>query len=432
MVRDSIQVTLSVDDLPKYWYNILADLPERLPEPLNEDGRLERLKDIILQECIRQESSTERLIKIPEEVKELYLRAGRPRPLHRAVGLEKKLKTPARLYYKREDLSPTGSHKVNTALAQVYYAANNGYSRVVTETGAGQWGTAVAYAASLMNLRSTVYWVREAYEWKTERRRLMRLYGAEVLASPSEKTDYGRRLLKEGADKRGTLGIAISEASEDSLRNPDTTYVVGSVLNYVLLHQTIIGLEVTKQLELLDVVPDVMIGCLGGGSNFGGFILPMVGKFLRGEVKKKIRFLAAQSEAAPNLVKGTYQYDFPDAAQILPRIKGYTLTHSFKMPSIWAEGLRYHMAAPIISYLRDKGLVEAVAYPKDEKAVFEAARMFIQAEGFIPAPESSYAIRAMVDEALKAKATNDERVIVANISGHGFLDLEAYGKVLGI
>lgn len=431
-MRTGIQITLSVDDLPKYWYNVLADLPEKLPEPLNEDGRLERLGDIILQECIKQESSAERLVKIPEEVRELYLRAGRPRPLHRAVGLERRLKTPARLYYKREDLSPTGSHKVNTALAQVYYAADAGYNRVVTETGAGQWGTAVAYAASLMNLSSTVYWVREAYEWKPERRRLMRLYGAEVLASPSEKTEYGRRLLRGGADSKGTLGIAISEAAEDSLKNPDTTYVVGSVLNYVLLHQTVIGLEVIKQLEAVDEEPDVMIGCLGGGSNFGGFILPMVGKVLRGEVKKKIRFLAAQSEAAPNLVEGKYQYDFPDAAQILPRIKGYTLTHEYKMPSIWAEGLRYHMAAPIISYLKSKGLVEAVAYPRDEKAVFEAARVFIQAEGFIPAPESSYAIRAMVDEALKAKASGDEKVIVANISGHGFLDLEAYGKVLGV
>lgn len=427
-----IQVSLKVEDLPRYWYNILPDLPEKLPEPLNEDGRLEKLKDIIIPECLRQEYSTERWIKIPDEVLELYMRAGRPRPLHRAVGLEKKLKTPARLYYKREDLSPTGSHKVNTALAQVYYAAEAGYSRVVTETGAGQWGTAVAYAASLMNLRSTIYWVREAYEWKPERRRFMKLYGAEVLASPSEKTEFGRSLLKQNPDHKGTLGIAISEAAEDALKNDDTIYPVGSVLNYVLLHQTVIGLETIKQLEIIDEVPDIMIACLGGGSNFGGFTLPMIGKMLRGEIEKKIRFIAAQSEAAPNLVKGVYQYDFPDTAKILPRIKGYTLTHDYVMPTIWAEGLRYHMASPIISYLKHRGIVEAVAYPADERAVFEAAKMFVQAEGFLPAPESSYAVRAMIDEALKAKEKGEEKVIVANISGHGFLDLEAYSRVLNI
>lgn len=427
-----IQVSIPVDELPQYWYNILPDLPEKLPEPLDEDGRIERLKDILIPECLKQESSSERWVKIPEEIRELYIRAGRPRPLHRAVGLEKMLKTPARLYYKREDLSPTGSHKVNTALAQVYYAAEAGYSRVVTETGAGQWGTAVAYAASLMGLRSTIYWVREAYEWKPERRRFMKLYGAEVLASPSDKTEFGRKLLKQDPNHKGTLGIAISEAAEDALRNTDTVYPVGSVLNYVLIHQTIIGLELVKQLEMIDELPDIMIGCLGGGSNFGGFTLPMIGKVLRKEVDKKIRFIAAQSEAAPNLVKGVYQYDFPDTAQILPRIKGYTLTHSFIMPTIWAEGLRYHMASPIISYLKHIGLVEAVAYPPDEKAIFEAARMFVQAEGFLPAPESSYAIRAMIDEALKAKKKGEEKVIVANISGHGFLDLEAYSKVLNI
>jgi len=427
-----IQVSLPVDELPRYWYNILPDLPEKLPEPLNEDGRLERLKDILIPQCLKQEYSSERWVKIPEEVWELYIRAGRPRPLHRAVGLEKMLKTPARLYYKREDLSPTGSHKVNTALAQVYYAVESGFSRVATETGAGQWGTAVAYAASLMGLRSTIYWVREAYEWKPERRRFMRLYGAEVLASPSDRTEFGRRMLKSDLNHKGTLGIAISEAAEDALKNPDTIYPVGSVLNYVLMHQTVIGLEVVKQLEVIDEVPDVMIGCLGGGSNFGGFTLPMIGKVLRREVDKKIRFLAAQSEAAPNLVNGVYQYDFPDTAQILPKIKGYTLTHSFTMPTIWAEGLRYHMASPIISYLKSIGLVEAVAYPKDEKAVFEAARMFIQAEGFLPAPESSYAIRAMIDEAVKAKEKGEEKVIIANVSGHGFLDLEAYSRVLNI
>lgn len=427
-----IQASLPVDELPRYWYNVLPDLPEKLPEPLNEGGRIERLRDILVPECIGQESSNERWVKVPEEVVELYVRAGRPRPLHRAVGLERMLKTPAKLYYKREDLSPTGSHKVNTALAQVYYAAEAGYSRVVTETGAGQWGTAVAYAASLMGLRSTIYWVREAYEWKPERRRLMKLYGAEVVASPSDKTEFGRRLLKQDPAHKGTLGIAISEAAEDALTNSDTAYPVGSVLNYVLMHQTVIGLEVVKQFEIIDEEPDIMIGCLGGGSNFGGFALPMIGRVLRGEVDKKIRFLAAQSEAAPNLVKGVYQYDFPDAAEILPRIKGYTLTHGFTMPTIWAEGLRYHMASPIISYLKHNGIVEAVAYPKDEKAIFEAARMFVQAEGFLPAPESSYAIRAMIDEALKAKEKGEERVIVANVSGHGFLDLEAYSKVLNI
>ncbi|MFQ5710819.1 MAG: TrpB-like pyridoxal phosphate-dependent enzyme [Candidatus Geothermarchaeales archaeon] len=425
-------MSLDTEELPKSWYNIRADLSESLPEPMDPDGglRLQNLQRILPRENLRLESSTERWLKIPEEVRELYLQAGRPRPLHRAKRLEEFLKTPARLYYKREDLSPTGSHKVNTALAQIYSAVREGYSRLVTETGAGQWGSAVAYAASLMGVEATIYWVRSCYRWKRGRRTLMELYGAEVLPSPSSRTEFGRGVLERTSDHPGSLGMAIAEAAEDALKSEDTVYPVGSVLSCVLIHQTIIGLEVKKQLEIAGERPDVMIGCLGGGSNFGGFVLPFVGDRLRGRLEG-VRFLAAQSDAAPNLVRGEYRYDFPDDAKILPMIKGYTLGVGVDMPTIHAEGLRYHMAAPIISYLRSEGIVEAVSYPVDEASVFEAARIFLQREGFLPAPESAYAVRAMVDEALRAKKRNREEVVVANISGHGFLDLKAYASVLG-
>ncbi|HIE23821.1 MAG TPA: TrpB-like pyridoxal phosphate-dependent enzyme [Candidatus Korarchaeota archaeon] len=424
-----IQVTLSPDEIPKEWYNIVPDLPEPLPKPKDpEEGpsRLEILPKIFNPICLEQETSTQARIPVPEEVLELYIRSGRPRPLFRAKGLEKALRLPKtiKLYYKSEFYSPTGSHKVNTALPQVFFAREQGYERVVTETGAGQWGSALAYAASLMGVKCTVYWVRAAHDMKPERRILMRALNAEVISSPSNRTEIGRKLLKENPNHEGSLSIAISEAIEDVLKSEKSVYCLGSVLNHVLLHQTIIGLETKRQFEKIDEEPDVMIGCLGGGSNFGGFILPFVKDVIKR--RRRIRFLAAQSESAPNLIKGEYRYDFGDHAERTPLLKMYTLGHKHVGSPIYAEGLRYHAAAPIISLLKHLGIVDAVAYPIDEKAIFEAASLFVRTEGFLPAPESCYAVRAAIDEALKAKKNNKECTIAFNISGHGFLDMEFY------
>ena len=424
-------VYLAPEEIPKKWYNILPDLPEPLPEPRDPEGeesRIDLLPKIFLKTALKQEFSKRRWIRIPDEVLEMYMHIYRPRPLVRARRLEKFLKTPARLYYKREDLSPTGSHKVNTAIAQAYYAAEEGYSRLTTETGAGQWGSALSLGASLMGLEATVYMVRFAYNWKPGRRTLMKLYGAECLPSPSDRTEFGRKLLKKDPNHPGSLGIAVSEGIEDALKNEDAVYCLGSVLNHVLLHQTVIGLEVLRQLEEIEEVPDFMISCLGGGSNFGGFAIPAIRKRLKGEWDT--RFIAAQSMAAPNLVKGEYKYDFGDAAGFTPLLKMYTLGHDVEMPTIYAEGLRYHAAAPIISLLRKHRIVEAVAYETDEKEVFEAAKLFVSKEGFVPAPESSYSIKAAIDKAIEAKEKDEEWVIVFNVSGHGFVDLEAFNKVL--
>ncbi len=425
------QVVLHPDDLPTSWYNIIADLPGQFPPPKDPEqgpSRLEFLSKVLVKRCLQQETSTERWIPIPEGVQDLYRHAGRPRPLHRARRLEKYLKSPARIYYKREDLSPTGSHKVNTALAQAYYAAEEGRAGLSTETGAGQWGTALAYAASLMGLKCIIFWVRSVYDWKPERRALMQLYGGTVYPSPSQVTEVGRDLLKKNSDHSGSLGIAVSEGLEYAERNTGFAYCLGSVLNHVLIHQSIIGLETMEQFDVIDEQPDLMIGCLGGGSNFGGFILPFAGEVARG--KRQCEFLAAQSSSAPNLASGEYRYDFGDHAEKTPLLKMYTVGHQTDMVPIKADGLRYHAAAPIISYLKHLGHVRAVAYPRDELAVFEAAKTFTQVEGFLPAPESAYAIRAAIDEALECKKKNQEKVIAFNISGHGFLDLPAYREKL--
>jgi tryptophan synthase beta chain len=382
-------------------------------------------------ECLRQEMTTERWIPIPDEIRELYIQAGRPRPLCRARRLEKHLGLKkVRLYYKREDLSPTGSHKVNTALAQAYYAAKEGKTTLVTETGAGQWGSALSYAARLMGLDCVVFWVRAVYNWKTDRRTLMKLMGAEVYASPSKETNIGQTLLAKNSNNQGSLGIAVSEGLEYAETHDGSVYCLGSVLNHVLIHQSIIGLEAIKQFELVDDSPDLIVGCLGGGSNFGGLALPFAGEVL--QKKRKCEFLAAQSEAAPNLVEGEYRYDFGDVAEHTPLLKMYTLGHKTEMVPIKADGLRYHAAAPLISALRHHNIVKALAYPANEKAVFEAARTFLQTEGWLIAPESSYAVRAGIDEALKAEKAGEEKVICMNISGHGFLDLQAYKEKLSI
>ena len=426
------QIRLSVDDLPTEWYNILPDLPEPLPPPKEpEEGpsRMEFLSKTMIGECLKQEFSDQRWIPIPEEVRELFVQAGRPRPLYRAKRLERylKLKT-TRIYYKREDLSPTGSHKTNTALAQAYFAAREGKDTLVTETGAGQWGTALSYAARLMGLNCVVFWVRSVYDWKVDRRTFMKLFGASVYASPSEKTKFGREIQSKYPNHPGSLGIAVSEGLEYTEEGEGRVYCLGSVLNHVLLHQSIIGLETIKQFEMVDDEPDLIVGCLGGGSNFGGITLPFIGEVLKG--KRECEFLASQSMAAPSLVKGEYRYDFGDVAGHTPLLKMYTLGHQTEMPPIRADGLRYHAAAPIISSLRHHKIVKATSYPTDEKAVFEAAKIFLQSEGWLIAPESSYAVRATIDEALKNEKKGEEKVICMNISGHGFLDMLAYKEKL--
>jgi len=430
---NEIKIDLPVDELPKDWYNILPDLPQPLPppkEPETGPSRLEFLSKVMVEKCLQQESSDQRWVPIPEELRELYIQAGRPRPLRRARKLEKFLKTPAHLYWKREDLSPTGSHKVNTALAQLFYASKEGRKGVCTETGAGQWGTALSYASCLMGLKCVVFWVRNVYDWKVDRRTLMKMYGGEVHASPSKITETGRSILQADPDHPGSLGIAISEGLEYAEKNEGFVYCLGSVLNHVLMHQSIIGLEAIKQFNIVEEQPDLLIGCFGGGSNFGGFTLPFIGEVLRG--KRKCEFLAAQSLSAPNISRGEYRYDFADHAGKTPLLKMYTLGHKVEMPPIYGDGLRYSGASPIMSLLRKLGYINTIVYPVDEKIVFEGTRMFLRTEGFLPAPESSYAIRAMIDEALRCKETGEEKVLACNLSGHGFLDIFGYKKVLGL
>jgi len=422
------QILLPVDEMPTKWYNIIPDLPKPLPPPKEpEEGpsRLEFLSRTMISECLKQELSDQRWIPIPEEVRELYIQAGRPRALYRARRLEKHLGLKnTRLYYKREDLSPTGSHKTNTAIAQAYFAAKEGKDTLVTETGAGQWGTALSYAARLLDLECIVFWVRSVYDWKVDRLTLMKIFGATVHPSPSKETEIGREILARNPEHPGSLGIAVSEGLEYTEKREGRVYCLGSVLNHVLLHQSVIGLETIKQFEMVDDEPDLIVACLGGGSNFGGIALPFVGEVLK--KKRECDFLAAQSMAAPNLVEGKYRYDFGDVGEHTPLLKMYTLGHKTEMPPIKADGLRYHGAAPIVSLLRNLGIVKAKAYPKDEKSAFEAAKIFLQSEGWLIAPESSHAVRAAIDQALENEKTGEEKVICINISGHGFLDIPAY------
>jgi len=431
-MNESIEIILKADELPDKWYNIVPDLPEPLPPPKDPPegySRVNDLPNLLVGECLKQEMSNQRWIPIPEGIRELYLSAGRPRPLFRAKKLEEKLGTPAKLYYKSEFFSPTGSHKVNTALAQAYYAKQQGFERLTTETGAGQWGNALAYAASLNDLDCTVFWVRAVYRWKEQRLKFMQMFGAEVYASPSNRTEFGRKLYKENPNHDGSLGIAISEGLEDAKNDPKAVYCLGSVLNHVMLHQSVIGLETQKQMELIGEYPDIVISCLGGGSNFGGIALPFMGDVLT--KKAEIKFIAAQSEAAPNL-QGEYKYDFADYAEKTPMLKMYTLGHQITMVPIRGDGLRYHGCSPILSLLRNLGYIDTIAYPTDEKYVFERARDFTQSEGFIPAPESAYSVACAIDEAIKCKKENEAKTIVFNVSGHGFLDMEGYADILGL
>jgi tryptophan synthase beta chain len=428
------QIALPLDEFPTKWYNIVPDLPEPLPppkEPESGPSRMDFLGRTMIKESLAQEMSTQRWITIPEEIRELYIHMGRPRPLYRAKRLENRLKMrKVKLYYKREDLSPTGSHKTNTAIAQAYYARKEGKTTLSTETGAGQWGTALSYAARLLDLECVVFWVKSVHDWKSDRKTLMHLLGARVHSSPSKQTKFGRSVLAKTPNSPGSLGIAISEGLEYAETHKNTVYCLGSVLNHVMIQQSVIGLETIKQFEMVEEKPDLIIACLGGGSNFGGIALPFMGEVLKG--KRKCEFLAAQTMAAPNLVKGEYKYDFADVGEHTPLLKMFTLGHKTDMVPVKADGLRYHAAGPIVSLLREQNLIRAIAYPSNEKSVFEAARLFLQTEGWLPAPESSYAIRAGIDEGLKAEKSGEEKTICMNISGHGWLDLEAYREKLAM
>ncbi|MEM2117479.1 MAG: TrpB-like pyridoxal phosphate-dependent enzyme [Candidatus Bathyarchaeia archaeon] len=421
---------LNPDEIPTSWYNIQADLPEPLSPPLDPTTMKpispQLLERIFAKELILQEVSTERYVKIPEEVLEAYLRLPRPTPLYRAKRLENYLKTPAQIYFKCENFSPTGSHKTNTALAQAYYNKKQGIKRLVTETGAGQWGTALALSCAIFDLQCRIYMVRASYQQKPGRRIIAQLYGAEMFPSPSDQTNFGKKLLKENPNHPGTLGIAISEAIEDTVTHEDTRYSLGSVLNHVLMHQTIIGLEAKKQFEKIGVYPDVVCGCIGGGSNFAGFCFP----FMMDKLKDKTNteFVACESKAVPHTTKGTYTYDFGDTAEMTPLLKMLTLGHGYACPPIHAGGLRYHGMAPSISYLIHKGYMRSYAYSQTE--IFQAAKILAQTEGLIIAPETAHSLKYVVDEALKCKQTGEKKIIAMNYSGHGLLDLSAYEQFL--
>ncbi|NPV28582.1 MAG: TrpB-like pyridoxal phosphate-dependent enzyme [Firmicutes bacterium] len=422
------KVTLEEKEIPQAWYNIQADMPELPPPPLNPATRQpvapEDLAAIFPPDLIAQEVARERWIEIPGEVLDIY-RLWRPTPLYRAKRLEEALRTPAKIFYKYEGVSPAGSHKPNTAVAQVYYNKKAGIRRLTTETGAGQWGSALSLACSFFGLDCTVYMVRVSYEQKPYRRSFMEVYGARVIPSPSPETAAGLRVLAEHPDSLGSLGIAISEAVEDAARHEDTNYSLGSVLNHVLLHQTIIGLEARSQMEKAGFYPDIVIGCHGGGSNFAGLAFP----FLRDKFQgKKIRVVAVEPLACPTLTKGEYLYDFGDTAGLTPLMRMYTLGHDFVPPGIHAGGLRYHGAAPLVSKLYHDGYIEARAYGQTD--VFRSAVLFARTEGILPAPESAHAIHAAVVEAEAAREAGEKKVILFNLSGHGHFDLTAYDAYL--
>ncbi len=423
------KILLDEHEMPQNWYNILPDLPAPLAppvhpgtgQPLNPDD----LAPLFPRALIEQEMSPERLIRIPDPLMELY-RLWRPTPLFRARRLEAALKTPARIYYKYEGASPVGSHKLNTSIAQAYYNMQEGVTRLTTETGAGQWGMALALACNFFGMACKVYMVKVSYEQKPYRKSAMNLWGAEVVASPSDQTDAGRAVLAEHPDTPGSLGIAISEAVEEAVKSGgQAKYALGSVLNHVLLHQTVIGEEAKKQFALVNDYPDVVIGCVGGGSNFAGVAFPFVPDKLAG---KEIRFVAVEPAACPTLTKGKYTYDFGDVAKMTPLLKMHTLGHDFIPAGIHAGGLRYHGVSPLISLLYDQKVFEAVSYMQNP--VFEAAALFAKTEGLIPAPESSHAIRAAIDEAIRAKEAGKETTILFNLSGHGYLDMVAYDNYL--
>jgi tryptophan synthase beta chain len=420
---------LGEEQIPRAFYNIVADLKEPPPPPLHPGtgqpiGPAD-LAPLFPMELIKQVVSTDREIEIPDPVRQAYA-LYRPSPLFRARRLEQALDTPAHIYYKYEGVSAPGSHKPNTAIAQAFYAKQEGVTRFATETGAGQWGSALAFAGSLFGIEVKVYMVRASYDQKPYRRILMETYGAQVTASPSPDTQYGQSLLTRDTGHPGSLGVAISEAIEDTVTHPGTKYSLGSVFDFVLLHQTVIGQEAILQMEMAGEEPDTVIACVGGGSNFAGLAFPFIGRQLRGE--GRYRVIAVEPEAAPSLTKGRYEYDFGDTGEMAPLVKMHTLGHHYVPPPIHAGGLRYHGMAPLVSKLVDDGLVEARAV--HQNATFEAGLRFARAEGIIPAPESNHAVRAAIDEALEAKAAGEKKVILFNLSGHGHFDLAAYEAYL--
>jgi tryptophan synthase beta chain len=422
---DTVKYLLPEDGIPKSWYNLMADLPSPPPPPLHP-GTLQPLgpddlAPLFPMSLIMQEVSAEREIEIPDPVRKIY-RQWRPSPLFRARRLEKVLGTPAKIYYKYEGVSPAGSHKPNTAVAQAFYNHEAGIRRISTETGAGQWGSSLAFAGALFGIEVQVFMVRVSYQQKPYRRALMETYGARCVASPSMETNVGRAILAKSPDSTGSLGIAISEAVEIAATRDDTKYALGSVLNHVLLHQTVVGQEAMKQMEMAGDDPDIIIGCTGGGSNFAGIAFPFLGAQLRGGRKRRI--IAIEPAACPSLTKGRYAYDFGDTGHLTPLVKMHTLGSTFIPPALHAGGLRYHGMAPLVSHVRDLGLIEARAYRQTE--VFEAGIQFARAEGIVPAPEANHAVKGALDEALRCKQEGTARTILFNVCGHGHFDMQAY------
>jgi tryptophan synthase beta chain len=418
------KILLPENQIPTHWYNVIADLPSP-PAPVLHPGTLKPVTPpdmlpLFPAALLEQEMSSERWIKIPEEVREVFAQ-WRPTPLFRAHRLEKALGTPAKIYYKYEGVSPAGSHKLNTAVPQAFYNKQEGIKRIATETGAGQWGTAMSYACNMYGLECTVYMVKVSFQQKPYRKSMMQVWGANVIASPSDLTDAGRAMLAKDPKNQGSLGLAISEAVEDAVKREDTHYALGSVLNHVCLHQTVIGLEAKEQLRIAGDYPDVVIGCHGGGSNFAGIGFPFVADKAAG---KKVRILAVEPTSCPTLTKGVYAFDYGDTAKMAPVMKMYTLGHDFMPPGIHAGGLRYHGSSALVSQLLHAGIIEAKAV--GQLSCFEAAVQFARTEGIIPAPESSHAIRGAIDEALAAKQEGKERTILFNLSGHGHVDMQAY------
>ncbi|MHB1346415.1 MAG: TrpB-like pyridoxal phosphate-dependent enzyme, partial [Candidatus Humimicrobiaceae bacterium] len=416
---------LSENEMPTSWYNVNPDLPKPLAPPINpQTGKpftFKELEVLFPPSLIEQEVSMKNYIEIPKDLLDIY-KMWRPTPLVRAERLEQMLDTPAKIYFKNESVSPVGSHKPNTAIAQAYYNKKDGSGRLTTETGAGQWGCALSFAGNLVGIDVTVYMVRVSYDQKPYRKVMMRMYGGHVHASPSNLTDAGRAALADNPKSPGSLGLAISEAVEEAAKSGgEAKYSLGSVLNHVILHQTIVGLETKKQFEKMGITPDILIACVGGGSNFGGFTFPFLPEKLKG---KNMRMIAVEPSSCPTLTKGKFTYDYGDTAKLAPIAQMYTLGHDFMPPSIHAGGLRYHGMSPQVSTLYNEGIIEAAAYPQN--ACFEAAMIFAKSEGIIPAPESSHAIRCAIDEALKCKQTGEKKVIAFNLSGHGHFDMTSY------
>jgi tryptophan synthase beta chain len=424
-MSDSIKYVLDESRIPKHWYNIMADLPSPPPPVLHPGTKQpvgpDDLSPLFPMALIAQEVSTEREIEIPGPVREIY-RQWRPSPLFRARRLEKALGTPAKIYYKYEGVSPAGSHKPNTAVAQAFYNKEAGISKITTETGAGQWGSSLAFAGALFGIEVKVFMVRVSYNQKPYRRALMETYGASCIPSPSAETHAGRAILEKAKDHPGSLGIAISEAVEIAATHDDTKYSLGSVLNHVLTHQTVVGQEAMAQLEMAGDDPDVLVGCTGGGSNFAGLVFPFLGAQLRGGRKRRI--VAIEPAACPSLTRGQYAYDFGDTGHLTPLVKMHTLGSTFTPPGFHAGGLRYHGMAPLVSHCKELGLLEAKAY--QQKEVFAAGVQFARTEGILPAPEANHAVKGAIDEALRCKAEGKSETILFNLCGHGHFDMQAY------